>query len=125
MSEMALTADHLIVIGRGRLIADTGVDAFVRAASGLVVHVRTPQAAELGALLPSPATVTSLGEGLLEVRGLSAAQIGELAASNRVVLHELTPQQASLEEAFMDLTQGSVEYRAGSEAPLERKDNAA
>jgi ABC-2 type transport system ATP-binding protein len=113
MSEMALTADHLIVIGKGRKIADMSTEEFIRQASGTVVVVRTPQASELEALLSGPdVTVTTDGPALLEVRGLSAVQIGEAAAANQVVLHELTPQQASLEEAFMTLTRDDVEFRA-------------
>ena len=113
MSEMALTADHLIVIGRGRKIADMSTEEFIRQASGGLDLVRTPQAAELDALLSGPdVTVTAAGPGLLEVRGLTAVQIGEAAAANQLVLHELTPQQASLEEAFMTLTRDDVEFKS-------------
>jgi ABC-2 type transport system ATP-binding protein len=117
MSEMALTADHLIVVGRGRLIADTSVDEFVRRASGNVVRVRSPQAEELrDHLVAGPdVTVVIVEPGLLEVSGLSAPQIGEAAARHRIVLHELMPQQVSLEEAFMDLTRDDVEFRAAAE----------
>jgi len=117
MSEMALTADHLIVVGRGRLIADTSVDDFVRRASGNVVRVRSPQADELRDRLvgASDVTVTVVEPGLLEVSGLSAPQIGETAARHGLVLHELMPQQVSLEEAFMDLTRDDVEFKAGGE----------
>src|SRR3954454_12252560 len=102
MSEMALTADHLIVIGRGRLIADLAVDEFVRRASGARVLVRSPQATRLRELVLGPqVTVTSSEADVLEVDGLTAEQIGEIAAANGVVLHQLTPLQASLEEAFM------------------------
>jgi ABC-2 type transport system ATP-binding protein len=112
MSEMSLTADHLIVIGRGRKIADMSTEDFIKQASGALVLVRTPQAAQLEALLSGPdVTVTAAGPGLLEVRGLTAVQIGEAAAANQVVLHELTPQQASLEEAFMTLTRDDVEFK--------------
>jgi ABC-2 type transport system ATP-binding protein len=112
MSEMALTADHLIVIGRGQLIADMGVDEFVRKASGNLVHVRSPQGDKLRSLLAADGvTITSITPGLLEVNGLSAEQVGETAAANGIVLHELTPQQASLEEAFMELTREDVEFR--------------
>jgi ABC-2 type transport system ATP-binding protein len=112
MSEMALTADHLIVIGRGHLIADMAVDEFVRKASGNIVHVRSPQAERLIELLTQPdVTVTAVTPGLLEVNGLTAEQIGEIAAANSIVLHELTPQQASLEDAFMELTREDVEFR--------------
>jgi ABC-2 type transport system ATP-binding protein len=117
MSEMALTADHLIVIGRGRLIADTSVDDFVAAASASLVVVRSPDAETLrGVLAAANATVTAGEEGALEVRGLSAEQVGDLAFRNGVPLYELSPQQASLEEAFMNLTRDDVEYRAGTEA---------
>jgi ABC-type multidrug transport system, ATPase component len=117
MSEMALTADHLIVVGRGRLIADTSVDDFVRRASGNVVRVRSPQADELRDRLvgSSDVTVAVVEPGLLEVSGLSAPQIGETAARHGLVLHELMPQQVSLEEAFMDLTRDDVEFKAGGE----------
>ena len=112
MSEMSLTADHLIVIGRGRKIADMSTEDFIKQASGGLVLVRTPQAAQLEALLSGPdVSVTAAGPGLLEVRGLTAVQIGEAAAANQVVLHELTPQQASLEEAFMTLTRDDVEFK--------------
>jgi ABC-2 type transport system ATP-binding protein len=113
MSEMSLTADHLIVIGRGRKIADMSTEDFIKQASGGLVLVRTPQAAQLEALLSGQdVTVTAAGPGLLEVRGLTAVQIGEAAAANQVVLHELTPQQASLEEAFMTLTRDDVEFKS-------------
>jgi ABC-2 type transport system ATP-binding protein len=113
MSEMALTADHLIVIGRGRLIADTSVAEFVRKASGSVVRVRSPQATRLRELMLGPdVSVTSVEAGLLEVSGLTSAQIGETAVANGIVLHELSPLQASLEEAFMELTREEVEYKA-------------
>jgi ABC-2 type transport system ATP-binding protein len=113
MSEMALTAEHLIVIGRGRLIADTSVAEFVAQASAGQVKVRSPQAARLGELLALPdVTVTNTEEGTLLVGGLICDQIGRIAADNGVTLFELAPQQASLEEAFMELTGDSVEYRA-------------
>ena len=114
MSEMALTADHLIVIGRGKLIADASVDELVRKASGDVVLVRSPQAEELRShVVDDGVTVVSNAPGLLEVHGLTAARIGEIAASNGVVLHELTPQQVSLEQAFMDMTRDQLEFRTG------------
>ena len=113
MSEMALTADHLIVIGRGKLIADTSVEEFIRRAAGTVVRVRSPQATRLRELMLGPdVTVESDEAGVLEIAGLSAEQIGELAAANGVVLHELTQVQASLEEAFMELTRDDIEYKA-------------
>jgi ABC-2 type transport system ATP-binding protein len=119
MSEMALTADHLIVIGRGRLIADTGVDEFVRASSKKLVHARSPEAGRLRELLLGPeVTVTTSEPGLLEVSGLTAEQIGETAAAHGIVLHELTPLHASLEEAFMQLTREELEYAAEHPAEL-------
>jgi ABC-2 type transport system ATP-binding protein len=112
MSEMALTADHLIVIGRGKMIADTSVDDFVRRASSGVVRVRAPEAARLRELVLGPnVSVSSPESGVLEVTGRSAAQVGEAAAAAGIVLHELTPLQASLEEAFMELTRDSVEFK--------------
>ena len=114
MTEMALTADHLIVIGRGKLIADTSVEEFVRMASGGVVRVRSPQASSLRELvLGEKVSVTSSEPGLLEISGLTAEQIGEVAAAHGIVLHELSPQDASLEEAFMELTRDDVEFKAG------------
>jgi ABC-2 type transport system ATP-binding protein len=111
MSEMALTADHLIVIGRGRLIADTPVADFVARASKDIANVRSPQRAELARALETlGATVTEQGDDGLEVVGLTTAQVGEAAAEHRIVLHELTPHQASLEEAFMDITRGELEF---------------
>ena len=114
MSEMAQTADHLIVIGRGRLIADTSVAEFLRrASSDTNVRVRSSRAGELrDALTRHEVEVTGIEEGLLEVSGLTGEQIGEIALQQRIVISELTPQQASLEEAFMSLTGDSVEYRA-------------
>jgi ABC-2 type transport system ATP-binding protein len=117
MSEMALTAEHLIVVGRGRLIADTSVEEFVRSASGNVVRVRSPQADELAAQLAGDGvTIAVVEPGLLDVTGLTAPQIGEAAAGSKIVLHELVAQQVSLEEAFMDLTRDDVEFRAGVDA---------
>ena len=123
MSEMSLTADHLIVIGRGKKIADTSTSEFLSAASGNVVRVRSPQAAELQRLLVAPGVdVEALEPGYVEVRGLTAVQIGDVAAANGFALHELTPQQASLEEAFMDLTREDIEFRA---AELESEEAVA
>ena len=113
MSEMALTATRLVVIGRGRLIADTTVAEFVARAGGGGVTVRTPQAARLRELLLGPdITVTSQQSDLLKVQGLSAEQIGQTAWQARLPVYELTQQQASLEEAFMRLTDDSVDFRS-------------
>jgi ABC-2 type transport system ATP-binding protein len=111
MSEMALTAEHLIVIGRGRLIADVPMAEFVDRASSDHVFVRSPQADRLRQLLTGPGvTVTSAAAGQLDVVGLTSDHIGDVAAANAIAVHELTPQQASLEEAFMALTRDAVEY---------------
>ena len=114
MSEMALTADHLIVIGRGRLIADTSVDELVRNASGNVVLVRSPQAEALrDRIVSDGVSVVSNAPGQLEVHGLPAERIGEVAAAHGIVLHELTPQHVSLEQAFMDMTRDQLEFKTG------------
>jgi ABC-2 type transport system ATP-binding protein len=116
MSEMALTADHLIVIGRGKLIADTSVDDFVALASQKVVLVRSPELEELRTALAGPDVVFVEAErGALEVHGLTAEQVGDTAAAAGIALHELTPQQASLEEAFMNLTRDELEFAADME----------
>jgi len=113
MSEMALTADHLIVIGRGKLIADTSVDDFVARASQKVVVVRSPELERLRAELSGPSVTFGEAErGALEVHGLTAEQVGDAAAAAGIALHELTPQQASLEEAFMNLTRDEIEFAA-------------
>jgi ABC-2 type transport system ATP-binding protein len=113
MSEMALTADHLVVIGRGKLIRDEGVAEFVESSSRRTVRVSSPRLADLMGLLEATgATVRSSPGGGLDVSGMEAPAIGDLAAANGIALHELTPQKASLEEAFMELTSDSVEYHA-------------
>ena len=116
MSEIALTAEHLIVIGRGRMIADTTVaDIVAQASKSAAVRVRTPDTTPLrAALVADGATVASAELGLLEVHGLASERIGEIAAQHGLVLHELTPLQATLEDAFMSLTGDSVEYHAGA-----------
>jgi ABC-2 type transport system ATP-binding protein len=117
MSEMALTADHLLVIGKGRLIADTSVDEFVRSSSQQSVHVRSPQADELAARCrEARATVVgpdaATAPDVIEITGMDSAEVGRLAAAHGIVLFELIPVRASLEEAFMELTRDSVEYQA-------------
>jgi ABC-2 type transport system ATP-binding protein len=119
MSEMALTADHLVVIGRGRLIAEQPVAEFIAQSSGQHVLVRTPQPDRLAqALIESGATIAHRPDGALEVTGSSGPSIGDLAAGLRIAVHELTPQSASLEEAFMELTRDSVEFHGeGGDQP--------
>jgi ABC-2 type transport system ATP-binding protein len=129
MSEMALTADHLLVIGKGALIADTSVDEFVRSSSRQSVHVRSPRAAELAArcreagatvragstseaAAPVAGTDAATGSDVIEITGMDSAGVGRLAAAHGIALSELIPVRASLEEAFMELTRESVEYQA-------------
>jgi ABC-2 type transport system ATP-binding protein len=114
MSEMAQTAEHLVVIGRGRLIADTSVDEFVRGASKRSVRVRSPEVSRLSELVTnSEVTVQSAEPSVVEIVGLDSEQIGRIAAEHGIVLYELTPQTASLEEAFMKLTRDSLEFHTG------------
>ncbi|TFB51762.1 ABC transporter ATP-binding protein [Cryobacterium tagatosivorans] len=113
MSEMALTADHLIVLGRGRVIADAPVADIIGSATRSTVRVRSPYSGRLATLLARPdVTVTPTGPDVLEIVGITAADIGEQAAGAGIALHELTPLSASLEEAYMTLTQDEVEYRS-------------
>ncbi|MFH8488677.1 ABC transporter ATP-binding protein [Streptomyces longisporoflavus] len=113
MSEMALTADHLVVIGQGRLLADTSMADFIRQNSRSYVRLRTPQRERLlDVLRQEGVAVVEAGNGTFEVDGTPPEDLGELAARHQLVLHELSPQQASLEEAFMRLTAESVEYHA-------------
>jgi ABC-2 type transport system ATP-binding protein len=117
MSEMAQTATRLVVIGRGRLIADTTVEEFVARASASTVTVRTPEAARLRDLLAAPdITITNELPDVLQVDGLTAEQIGTVAWQARVPIYELAVRQASLEQAFMTLTSDSVEYRSADTA---------
>ena len=112
MSEMALTAEHLVVVGRGRLIADVSVADFIDRAASDSVLVRSPRAVELHDLLAGPGvTVLSVERGAFEVTGLTADQIGDRAAGVGIALHELTVRRPSLEEAFMELTKDAVEYQ--------------
>jgi len=118
MSEMALTATDLVVIGRGELIADTTVEDFIASNTEATVLVRTPEAVRLSAALRTAgAGVRSRDDGGLLVTGLDAARIGDLALEWGVALHELSPVQASLEEVFMDLTSDMVDYHG--QTPLE------
>jgi ABC-2 type transport system ATP-binding protein len=118
LSEIAQTAEHLIVIGKGRLIADTSVaDVLDQASADAAVRVRSPDAEQLATMLREQgATVTSHERGVLEVSGHTAEEIGTAAASRGYVLYELTPGQASLEQAFMRMTGSAVEYQASGAA---------
>src|SRR5215469_16248148 len=115
MSEIAQTATHLIVIGRGRLIADTGVAEFIAAGAPPAVRVRSSDQDALAGLLRSPGvTVAPADGGTLAVSGLPAARVGELAAAAGITVLELATEQASLEDAFVDLTRDAVEFRAAA-----------
>ena len=117
MSEMALTADYLIIIGRGRLLADTSTESFVESSSRGDVLVRSPRAAELALLLEgSGATVRSEGNDALAITGMEAPVIADLASERGIAVHELATRHASLEQAYLDLTGESVEYRAGAQS---------
>jgi ABC-2 type transport system ATP-binding protein len=141
MNEMAVTADHLIVIGRGKLIADSATQDVIARSSEQSVRVRTPDAARLTGLIEAeggkvsrggePVSADGVAGGVaggvatLIVTGMPAPRIGELAASASVVLHELSPQLASLEEAFMELTSGSLEFGEHGHPPAAAADGAA
>jgi ABC-2 type transport system ATP-binding protein len=117
MNEMAVTAQHLIVIGRGRLIADTGVKEFIAGAEGDTVRVRSTDPDALAALLrPRAAEVSRDRDGALTVSGLSTDQVGRAAGAAGITLLELTERRASLEEAFIDMTRDAVEFRAPTNA---------
>ena len=110
------TADHIVVIGRGRLIADTSIAEFTRRSTGSHVRVVSPHAARFAPVLQGAGAAISHEEHALIVTGLEADRIGALAAEHRFELHELAPRRASLEAAFMELTQGSQEYQGARSA---------
>jgi ABC-2 type transport system ATP-binding protein len=115
MNEIAVTADHLIIIGCGRLIADCSTTEFIERSSLRSVLVRTPRTARLAEVVAAEgAEIRHDGAGVLTVTGLGTERIAELAAREALPVYELTPQRASLEEAFMELTEGSVEYAGGA-----------
>jgi len=120
MSEMSLTADRLIIIGRGRLITETTIDELLRGTDGAneAVRARSPQAGQLAELLRARgATVTSGDGGTLAITGATSDAVGELARANGLSLQELSVQRASLEDRYMELTSDSADYRAGSGNP--------
>src|SRR6266536_1469830 len=122
MSETALIADHLVIIGRGRLLADTTVGAFIEQAGGRGVKVATAERDGIRALLSGPdVTVTSTAAEELVVTGLDSRRIGTIAAEHEVPLHGLTPQTVSLEEAFMELTRDAVEYHSAHADTVTRR----
>jgi ABC-2 type transport system ATP-binding protein len=114
MNEMAVTADHLIVIGKGKLLADMTTKDFIAANSATTVRVRTPQPEELLDVLAQQGLDVHRVDSYLEVAGVTTDTIGELAAAHSVTLHELFAQRSSLEDAFMEMTQDAVEYHAGT-----------
>ncbi len=114
MSEMALTADHLIVIGRGKLLADTGTQDFIETNSTAKVRVRSPHADRLASLLAARGRPSRLVDGFVELTDVSTDEVGDLAAAEGITLHELFTQRSSLEDAFMELTRDSVDYHAQS-----------
>ncbi|MDH6575683.1 ABC transporter ATP-binding protein [Kitasatospora sp. MAP5-34] len=114
MSEMALTADHLVVIGKGRLLSDLSMAEFIKQNSRSAVRVRTPHVEQLlTALSGTGLRAEARPDGSYEIEDGDLAHVGDLAAAHGITLHELSPQQASLEEAFMQMTADSVEYHAG------------
>ena len=120
MNEMAVTADHLIVIGQGRLLADCPMAEFIDCNSKPRVLVKTSKAAQLAQLVSSEdAQVRRNGTDVLTVTGVPAPRIAELAAAARIVVYELTPQRASLEEAFLEMTAGHLEFGAPAHPPTE------
>jgi len=111
MSEMQLVADQIVILGRGRLLAEKSMDEFINDASGVATRVASPQATAIRDALVGPGVqVTALQPGVIRIDGVSASKIGELAATKDWVLHELTPLQVSLEDAYMKLTEDSVEF---------------
>jgi ABC-2 type transport system ATP-binding protein len=110
MSEMAVTADEVVIIGRGRLIAQISIAELLGRSSQRYVRVRSPELEKLRAALDGQGAQTALEESALSVHGMDEVAIGDVAARLLVALHELSPQSASLEEAFMELTEESVEY---------------
>ncbi|MFJ6466017.1 ABC transporter ATP-binding protein [Streptomyces sp. NPDC091387] len=112
MNEMAVTADHLIVIGRGRLVADCSTAEFIERSTKQSVLVRAPEQEKLAELLRAQGATVTATEGGLAVAGLDAPRIAELAAAGNLALHELSTSRGSLEDAFMELTKDAVEYDA-------------
>jgi ABC-2 type transport system ATP-binding protein len=112
LSEMALMADHLVVIGQGRLIEEGSSESFISRYADRWVTVRSPQAARLAELIRAAGANVSVVADAVEVRGATAMELGEMAAKHGIVLHELSPQSGSLEDAFLELTRSTQEYRA-------------
>ena len=117
MSEMAMTADHVIIVGKGKLLRDMPMAEFIAESASPVVRVRSPEAPRLAGLLQRAATaVREPADGTLEVEGVSSDDIGRAAAGAGITLFELAPVGASLEEAYMALTASSLDFRSPSSA---------
>jgi ABC-2 type transport system ATP-binding protein len=119
MSEMSQTADHLVVIGRGKLLADVSTRDFISQSSKGSVRVRSPQSDELERLLKAEGIVAERVDGSLRLHGITTDRVGDLAAANQLTVHELVEERASLEAAFMEMTRDSVDFHAGAPAPEE------
>ena len=117
MTEMAVTADHLLVVGKGRLLADVSTQEFIARGSTGTVRVRSPRMQDLARLLVDQGAGVEQADGALQVTGASCAEVGDLAARHGLAVHELVEQRASLESAFMEMTRDSVEYHAEAETP--------
>ena len=115
MTEMALVASHLIVIGRGKILADSGIEDFIEGAEAARVRVRSPELGRLREILSSAGANAIVEDGTLDVSGLTIEAVGEAAAANGIVLHELANHRASLEDAFMKLTGDSIDFRGGED----------
>ena len=120
MSEMALTADHLVVIGRGKVLADCPMSEFIADHAASFVRVRSPQRGEVADLLRGQGLEVTRHDDELRVQGLDAAAVGDLVGARGLVLHELTLVRSSLEDAFMTLTADSVEFSASTPAGIAR-----
>ncbi len=120
MGEMTQTADHLIVLGRGRILAEGPIHQVITGATQAAVRVRTREAERLSAALARPGvTITSLPDGSVEITGMNAEQVADAAAAAGVVLYDVVSLEGSLEEAYLALTAGAIEYRSNADARKE------
>ena len=119
MSKMSQTADHLVVIGRGKLLADVSTKDFISQSSKGSVRVRSPQTDELERLLRADGIIVERVDSSLRLHGITTDSVGDLAAAHQLTVHELVEERASLEAAFMEMTRDSVDFHAGAAAPEE------